>query len=98
MARAFYTEYVNHCMRFYTRHSKLNTNNLTDILNWQACKKALDKFSLDEQEILTFIYREQDTIINNVYNISKEKRIRQNAIWNLIGKLESEIAKIRGLI
>lgn len=98
MARAVYTEYVNHCMRFYTRHSKLNTNNLTDILNWQACEKALDKFSLDEQEILTFIYRERNTMANNVYNISKQKRIKQNTIWNLIGKLELEIAKIRGLM
>ena len=98
MARAFYTEYVNHCMRFYTRHSKLCTDNSVDVLNWQACEKALSNFSPDEQEILTFVYRERDTMSDNVYNISKEKRIKRNTIWNLIGKLELEIAKIRGLI
>lgn len=97
MARAFYTEYVNHCMRFYTRHS-LCTDNSIDVLNWQACEKALSDFSPEEQEILTFVYRERDTIPDNVYNIARETKIKQDTVWNLISKLELKIAKLRGLI
>ncbi|RDY21415.1 hypothetical protein [Criibacterium bergeronii] len=98
MARAYYTEYVNHCMKFYTRHPKPKTDNLIEVSNWQACELALADFSSEEKEILIFVYQERDTIPDNVYNISKKKGINQNKVWNLIIKLEQKIAKIRGLI
>lgn len=97
MARSHYTEYVNHCMRFYTRHAK-PVGQSTDALNWLSCEKALATFSPADREILTFVYRERDTISYNVYTIAKEKGIKQNRVWDMMTTLELKIAKIRGLI
>ena len=97
MARAHYTEYVNHCMRFYTRHAQPSEQS-ADALNWQSCEKALTTFSPADREILTFVYREKDTIPDNVYAIAKEKGIKQNRVWDMMTTLELKIAKIRGLI
>lgn len=98
MARAFYTEYVNHCMKFYTRRSILCAITEADVLNWKACQKAIGEFSSDEQEILRFIYREKGAIVDNVNRISKDKNMNQDSVWKLITRLERKIAKIRGLI
>ncbi len=97
MARAHYTEYVNHCMRFYTRHAR-PAEQSADALNWLSCEKALAAFSPEEQDILTFVYREKDTIPDNVFAIAKEKGIKQNRVWGMMMALELKIAKIRGLI
>lgn len=97
MSRAYYTDYVNHCMKFYTRYSQPSGQSV-ESYNWLSCKKALATFSPEEQEILTFVYRERDTIQDNVYTIAKEKGIKQNRVWNLITELERKVAKLRGLI
>ena len=98
MARAFYTDYVNHCMKFYTRRSMLCATTEVDILNWKACQKAISEFSSDEQEILRFVYREKGAIVDNVNRISKDKNMNQDSVWKLITRLERKVAKIRGLI
>lgn len=43
------------------------------------------------------IYSEGDTIPDNVYQVSKRLNIEQDVLWNLIGDMESKIAKKRGL-
>ena len=44
MSRSYYSEYVNHCMRFYARHSGTTFNNKTDKINWLACHKGISEF------------------------------------------------------
>lgn len=96
--RTFYSEYVRHCMRFYSRHSNPKFKSEADKNNWTACQSALSGFSDGDRETLLTIYRGRDTIPDNVYQISKEKGIKQDIIWRLVNDLERKVAKRRGLL
>lgn len=98
MARAFYSQYVNHCLRFYARYQKPKFHSEVDKRNWTACKDALKDFSEQDREMLITIYRDGDTVADNVYQMSKDKGISQDTLWKLINELEYKIAKRRGLL
>ena len=96
--KTFYTDYVNHCLRFYARHPEPTFRSEADEKNWSACKEALGEFNDKDKETLTTIFREGDTIPDNVYQISKAMGVKQDGIWKLISDLERKVAKKRGLI
>lgn len=99
MPKTFYSQYVNHCLRFYTRYPKPKLfRSDADMLNWTACKNALEEFPEQDREMLLTIYRGGDTIADNVYQMSEDKGVAQDYIWKLINNLEYRIAKIRGLL
>jgi len=97
--RTFYSEYVQHCMRFYARHSRPSKfRSDADKQNWHACESAMKGFTDKEQDILMTVYREGDTIPDNVYKLSVDRNIKQDVIWKLINELERKVAKRRNLI
>lgn len=96
--KTFYSEYVQHCMRFYTRHPNPKYRTEADKKNWVACDIALKSFDTDEQNVLLTIYSGNDTIPDNVYALSKERNFKQDYVWKLINELERKVARRRGLI
>lgn len=96
--KTFYSEYVQHCMRFYTRHPNPKYRTEADKKNWVACDIALKSFDTDEQNVLLTIYSGNDTIPDNVYELSKERNLKQDYVWKLINELERKVARRRGLI
>ena len=96
--KTFYSDYVQHCMRFYARHPHPKYRSDADKQNWNACDNAVKGFTDKEQDILMTVYREGDTIPDNVYKVSVELDIKQDIIWKLINELERKVAKRRGLI
>ena len=96
--RTFYSEYVNHCLRFYARHPIPLFHSESDKKNWNACERALKGFTDKDRDILLAVYREGDTIPDNVYQLSVKMNISQDIIWKLINELERKIAKRRNLI
>ena len=96
--RAFYSEYVQHCMRFYARHPSPKFHSDADKQNWKACESALDSFTDKEKELLMIIYSEGDTIADNVYQLAKARNMKQDTIWKMVNELEKKVAKRRGLI
>ena len=96
--RTFYSEYVQHCMRFYARHPSPKFRSDADKQNWKACESALDSFTDKEKELLMIIYSEGDTIADNVYQLAKARNMKQDTIWKMVNELEKKVAKRRGLI
>lgn len=96
--RTYYSDYIQHCMRFYARHPRPKFHSNADKQNWYACESALRGFTDSERDILLFVYREGDTIPDNVYRASVDRNIKQDTIWKLINELERKIAKRRNLI
>lgn len=96
--RTYYSDYIQHCMRFYARHTNPKFRSDADKQNWYACEHALKGFTDADRDILLFIYREGDTILDNVYRVSVQKNIKQDKIWALVNELERKIAKRRSLI
>lgn len=96
--RTFYSEYVQHCMRFYARHSNPKFKSDADKQNWKACESALKGFSDEEVDILLTIYRGGDTIPDNIYSLCRERNIKQDIVWRLVNEIERKVAKRRNLI
>ena len=99
MNRPFYSEYVRHCMRFYSRNTaKPQFNTEVDKNNWYACHRAMERYDGRDRDILLRVYALYDTIADNVYEVAVAYGIDQNDIWDLIKELERSIAKKRGLL
>ena len=99
MNRPFYSEYVRHCVRFYSRNTnKPRFNTEVDEKNWYACHRAISRFSEHDKSIILRVYALYDTVADNVYEVAKEQNIDQNTIWDLLKEFERCVAKKRGLI
>ncbi len=96
--KTFYSDYVNHCLRFYARHKEPEFKSEADELNWKACKEALEEFTPKNRETLLSIFENGDTIPDSVYNLSRTLGVKQDSIWKLLSDLERKTAKKRGLI
>lgn len=99
MRNPFYTDYVRHCMRFYARNpvvARFRTD--VDKTNWYACQRVIENYSDRDKDILIRVYREYDTLADNVYEVAKQYNIDQNIIWELIKDFERAVAEKRGLI
>lgn len=96
--RTFYSDYIQHCLRFYVRHPRPSFKSSADKANWLACDDTLKRLSEDERELISLVYRERDSITDCVYEASVKHNISQDKVWNLISDVERKIAKRRGLI
>ena len=94
-----YTSYVRHAIRFYSRYLHINTfRSEADKLNWQACHRAIQEYSLLNKDILVCVYGECDTLGDNVYNVSKRYGVHQDVIWEMMREFERKVAIERTLL
>ena len=96
--RTFYSSYIQHCMRFYARHSEPNFRSDADKRNWESCEDAIKTFTDNEQDILLTIYRDGDSLEDSIRTTSIELGVNRDMIWKLVNELEKKIAKRRNLI
>lgn len=100
MSRTYYTEYVRHALRFYSRNAEVQPKfkSEPDKRNWLSCHSVLKKYPEEKQTMLLLVYSGYDTLADEVYNASKRYNIDQNVIWDLMKEVERKIAHRRELI
>lgn len=100
MSRPFYSDYVKHSLRFYSRNCSEQPSFKTDAdkNNWWACDIVLRHYSEEHRSMLLSVYSGYDTLPDEVYNASKKYNVNQTIIWDLMKKVEREIARERGLL
>jgi hypothetical protein len=100
MNRPFYSEYVRHCLRFYTRNLEKPPffKSDADKDNWLSCAAVLKDYADKDREVLITVYSGYDTLADNVYEIAKKLGINQAIIWDMMKDVERKIAKRRGLM
>lgn len=99
MNRPFYSEYVRHCLRFYTRNlEQPRFKSDADKNNWLSCASVLKDYGEKDREVLVAVYSGYDTLADNVYELAKKLGINQAIIWDLMKDVERKIAKRRGLL
>jgi hypothetical protein len=96
--KTFYDDYVDHCMRLYTRFENPDSLGEIDKTNWLACDEALKTFNYPDREMLASLYRGKNTLSDNIYQTSRETHIKRDAIWEVVRELGRRIAQRRGLI
>lgn len=99
MNRPFYSEYVRHCLRFYSRNRTVSYfRSDVDKKNWLACNSVIRSLSEQDRDIIVSVYGNFDTLADNVYEIAKKYDINQAIIWDMMKDIERKIAKKRGLL
>lgn len=99
MNRPFYSEYVRHMLRFFTRNLSIKDfKSDVDNDNWYACNEVFEQYSNRDKDIFTYVYGSFDTLADNVYNISLKYNLNQNIVWDMMKEFERKIAKRRGLL
>lgn len=100
MSRPFYSEYVRHALRFYTRNLQQPDpfKSIADENNWFACANTLRKYPGRDRDIIVAVYSGFDTIFDNVYETAKKYGVNQAVIWDMMKDVERKIAKRRGLM
>ena len=99
MNKPFYTDYVRHALRFYSRNLiEPPFKKRADKENWLACDSVVKKYSDRDKDILVYVYGSYDTLADNVYAMAKKYSINQNIIWDMMKEFEREIAVARNLI
>lgn len=100
MSKPFYSDYVRHMMRFYSRNPNPLQSFKSDVdkENWIACNQSIRSYSTKEKHILIYVYGGYDTLPDNVYEMAKKHHINQNVIWDMMKDFEHKLAKQRNLI
>lgn len=103
MTRPYYTEYVNHMLRYYTRHTpkeavRMKFKSECDRKNWLAVNRVLHRLPERDKDIIFTVFSRGDTVADNIYELSKRIGVHQDSIWNLVNKVTNKIAKERKLI
>lgn len=93
-----YKDYVEMCLRFYSRYPKPIYKSVVDKLNWEACEIAFNELSGSDRDLLREVFSRRDTVADNVYQIAKETDINQNYIWKIVKSVERRVALLRNLI
>lgn len=97
MSKAFYSDFSEHCLRFYMRHTDPIFKGEADRRNYEVCEEVLENLTDGDREFITFIFSEGDTIADNIYKLSTVKSIPQDRIWKLVNDVEKKIAILRGI-
>jgi len=99
--RCYYTEYVNHMVRFYlTCPDALKTagKKRADIENWCAVQTILHRLSESDREMVVSVYKTDFFLPKAVAAYCQETGTDEHTVWSLLTKTASQIAKCRGLI
>lgn len=97
--RAYYSEFVNHCIRFYVRYPQPRFHSDTDKKNWNACDNALKSFNDADKKTIFDIYNNGDDFLTeSIACVAKARQCKPGAIWKLIEDFERRVAKKRGLL
>ena len=99
--RCYYTEYVNHMIRFYlTTPETLKTDGKrsADIANWLAVQAGLRKLNEEHRQQVIEVYRKDYRLPKAVELYCQENELDEYQVWKLLTKASSIIARERGLI
>ena len=103
MSKPFYADYVNHMLRFYTRHygnlKQIHTHEYEiEKLNYAAVDTVLSRSSDLEKELITSIYVTEDPVAHTIYSICPKLCINPDEAWKIVSRITKAIAKERRLI
>lgn len=99
--RCYYTDYVNHMVRFYLSTPdtlQMSGKRKADIDNWIAVQDVWRKLGAEEQKTIGTIYRSTFKVADGVRMYCSQTGADENKTWVMITRMCSAIARRRGLV
>lgn len=106
MARNYYTDYVQHMIKFYVKTirdnddmTKFKFNSNADKLNWELVDKVVKQdTSKLEFEIVYRLYSSREEISKQIVSLAAEYDRDVEELWNILRDFVNKLAKERQLI
>lgn len=98
MTKPHYADYVNHMIRYYVRTPEKRFRNEADEQNLKVVEKVLDNLRVRDRNLLVEVFKRNDTLSDNIYEVSKLEGVDQDILWTLLSKVTREVARERVLI
>ena len=98
--RCYYTDYVNHAIRFYLSTPEtlqMAGKRKADIDNWIAVQDVFRKLPEDQKQVLTDVYKAHYKLADGVRIYCQRTGADEHQVWVLLTKTCAAIAKRRGL-
>ncbi|GHV47022.1 hypothetical protein FACS189499_03670 [Clostridia bacterium] len=97
--RTYYSEFVKHCMTFYTQYPYPCFRSDADKKNWFACDNALKNVKAETRDIILDVYLERrENFSESVSHVAKLEKMNVNSLWKIVEDFERIVAKKRGLL
>ena len=99
--RCYYTDYVNHAIRFYlsTPESiRTEGKRKADIDNWIAVQAVFHGLTEEQKQVLTEVFKLHYRLPEGVRMYCEKTGTDETKLWIMITKVSSAIAKRRGLV
>ena len=99
--RCYYTDYVNHAVRFYlstpdTLH--MEGKRKADMENWIAVQSVYHILKTEEKQVLTEVYKAHHRLPEGVRIYCEKTGADERKTWILVTKFCAAVAKKRGLV
>jgi len=100
--RYYYTEYVNHMIRFFlTCPEQLRLDSVrkrADVDNWVSVQAVLHQLSDEDRKRIETVYKTNWNLVAAVNEYCKRTEEDERMVWTLLVKVSTAIARQRGLI
>ena len=99
--RCYYTDYVNHAVRFYlTCPDAISTTGKrkADIENWMAVQSVFYNLKPEEKQVLTEIFKSHHRLTEGVRMYCEKTGTNERKLWIFITKFSAAVARRRGLV
>ena len=99
--RCYYTDYVNHMIRFYLSTPdtlQMQGKRKSDIENWIAVQDVWHRLGTDDKDILENVYKLHYRVSEGVRMYCEKTGADTYKTWVLVTKTSAAIAKRRGLV
>jgi hypothetical protein len=99
--RYFYSEYVNHMIRFYLscpESISLSGHSQADLSNWLAVQAIYADLSDDDKQLVKELYGTRRPYSEAVNEYAAAHKLKVNSVWQTVVRISNKIARQRGLI
>lgn len=99
--RCYYTDYVNHAIRFYLSTPEtldMAGKRKADMENWIAVQSIFHILKPEQKQVLTDVYKMHHRLPEGVRMYCEKTGADEQKTWILITRVCAAIAKRRGLV
>ena len=101
MRQNYYSDYVIHAMRWYTRclgDPDSGPVGPAEKANWEAASRTMGRFSEKERDVLLQLYQDDGPFADRVATVALRFGFSPESVWHLSDKAMKTFAVVRGLI
>ena len=101
--RCYYTDYVNHMIRFYLSTPdgldlQKRQYSASSIANWSAVQMVFNRMGTDDKELVMGVFGCGHYLPKAVDEYCKKTGTDSDSVYRVLSRINAKIARVRGLM